>query len=155
MHLLFSSFICDKLPTREKHYRNRHPFKFLNTLPLYPLFFQALCKKDIVTLKTRLQKIKKHGEEISAAYLSSSSTVSRLDNSAAPAPNNVVPHVPQTAAALTSDAKDLSLTLVRAKELAAKVQARKEECEAEESRQREVQTKDRYGPLCIYLLVCT
>lgn len=86
---------------------------------------------------------------ISASSVISSSTVSCLGNSAAPAPNNVVPHVPKTATALTSDAKDPSLTLARAKELAAKAQIRKEECEADESRQREVQTKGRYGPMCV------
>lgn len=133
MHLLLIQLlICEKYQAS---------FKSLECIDTIPLVFQALCKEDIVALKTRLQKIKKHGEEIiSASSLTSSSTVSC-------APNNVVP-------ALPADAKDPSLTLARAKELAAKAQTRKEECEADESRQRGVPANGGYGPRCIYICAC-
>lgn len=92
-----------------------HPL-FVSSSNSSPSFFQALCKDNIAALKSRIQMIKKRGEEINAAVSSSSPP-------AAPAHSrsSTASHVPQ------SDAKALKATLARARELAAKVQAGKEE----------------------------
>lgn len=107
-------------------------------------FFQALCKEDIAALKSRLQRIKKSAEEITGA--ASSASISTLSPSASPAgsaPNNATPSVRKTGPPLASDAKALKLTVAHAKELAAKAQRRKEEREAEKSKEPETQAQDR------------
>ncbi|XP_035519484.1 DNA replication factor Cdt1 [Morone saxatilis] len=104
---------------------------------------KALCKEDIATLKSRLQRIKKLGGEITSA--ASSASISTLPSSASPAgagPKDGSPQVPNTATLHACDAKALKSTVARAKELAAKAQRRKEEREAKESKQSETQTQD-------------
>nr|XP_046257623.1 DNA replication factor Cdt1 [Scatophagus argus] len=102
---------------------------------------KALCKEDIASLKSRLQRIKKHKEEITSAA-SSASVSTSFASPAGTAPNSTTPHVSKTAALITSDAKALKSTIARAKELATKAQRRKEEREAEESKQCETQDQD-------------
>ncbi|XP_039994243.1 DNA replication factor Cdt1 [Xiphias gladius] len=100
----------------------------------------APFKEDIAALKSRLQWIKKHAEEIiSTASVSTSSSSS---SPAGPAPRNTNPAVPKTTMPPTSDAKALKHTVVRAKELAARAQRRNEERDAEKSKQSEVQIQD-------------
>ncbi|KAF7651982.1 hypothetical protein LDENG_00103250 [Lucifuga dentata] len=89
-----------------------------------------VLNKDVAALKSRLQTIKKHAEELSITASSSSS-------SAVPVVNNPVP----TATPIV-DPTGLKSTVARARELAAKTQRRKEEREAEESQQRETQAQD-------------
>ncbi|XP_029305027.1 DNA replication factor Cdt1 [Cottoperca gobio] len=86
---------------------------------------KALCKEDIATLKSRLQRIKKHVEEISS-----------------PTPASSAGSAPNTSSPATSDAKTLKVTVAQAKELAAKVQRRKEERDAKERKLSETQTQD-------------
>ncbi|XP_038593162.1 DNA replication factor Cdt1 [Micropterus salmoides] len=94
---------------------------------------KALCKEDIATLKSRLQRIKKHAEEITST--ASVSTSPSCASPPGPAPNN-------KATSPTSNARTFKFTLARANELAAKAQSRKEEREAEESKQSETPTQD-------------
>ncbi|XP_051279415.1 DNA replication factor Cdt1 [Dicentrarchus labrax] len=104
---------------------------------------KALCKEDIATLKSRLQRIKKLGVEITST--ASSASFSTLTSSASPAgaaPKDTSPQVSNTATPHASDAKALKSTVARSKELAAKAQRRKEEREAKESKQSETQTQD-------------
>ncbi|KAM9345093.1 DNA replication factor Cdt1 [Symphorus nematophorus] len=106
---------------------------------------KALSKEDIAALKSRLQKIRKHIAEkpSSASSASVSKSSSPPASPAAAAPNNTAPQVPKTATPIsTSDAKALKLTVARAKELVAKAQRRKEEREAEESKQNETATPE-------------
>ncbi|XP_040905993.1 DNA replication factor Cdt1 [Toxotes jaculatrix] len=98
---------------------------------------KALCKEDIAALKSRLQRIKKHAEEVTSTAAASVST-----SAAGPAPNKTNVPLPKTSKPPASDAKALKLTVARAKELAAKAQRRNEEREAEESKQSETQTQD-------------
>uniref|UniRef100_A0A673C218 Chromatin licensing and DNA replication factor 1 n=2 Tax=Sphaeramia orbicularis TaxID=375764 RepID=A0A673C218_9TELE len=95
---------------------------------------KALNKKDITTLKSRLQKIKKQTEAISTTTSTSPSAAAVPENPQIPVPRAVTPP--------SSDRQTLKTTVARAKELAAKAQRRKEEKEAEESRQSEAQTTD-------------
>ncbi|KAM6922178.1 DNA replication factor Cdt1 [Lycodopsis pacificus] len=90
---------------------------------------KALCKEGIATLKSRLQRIKKHAEELSSASASTSSSSS--------SPVGTTPLVPKTA----SDAKALKFTVAQVKDLAAKAQLRKEEREAKRKLS-ETQTQD-------------
>ncbi|XP_044068945.1 DNA replication factor Cdt1 isoform X2 [Siniperca chuatsi] len=104
---------------------------------------QALCKEGIATLKSRLQRIKKQAEEITSA--ASSASVSTSSSFASPpgsAPNSTTPPVSKTTTSPTSDAKSLRFTVARASELAAKAQRRKEEREAEESKQGGTRSQD-------------
>ncbi|XP_068573587.1 DNA replication factor Cdt1 [Cebidichthys violaceus] len=94
---------------------------------------EALCKEGIATLKSRLQRIKKHAEETSSASASSSSS-----SPAGSAPHKTTPLVPKTA----SGAKALKFTVAQVKELAAKAQRRKQEREAKESKLSETHTED-------------
>ncbi|XP_031169657.1 DNA replication factor Cdt1 [Sander lucioperca] len=101
---------------------------------------KALCKEDIAALKSRLQRIKKHAEELtSAAPRNSASTSSSPAGSAA---NATTPLVPKTALPATCNAKALKFTVAQVKELAAKAQQRKVEREAKESKQSEAQIPD-------------
>lgn len=104
-----------------------------------PSFFQSLCKDDITALKSRIQMIKKRGEEVSGAVSSSSSPAGPA-HSRSPTAS----HVPKT------DAKALKATLARARELAAKAQRRKEE-----SKQPETQAQNRCVLVCLCYLVGT
>ncbi|XP_041803436.1 DNA replication factor Cdt1 isoform X2 [Chelmon rostratus] len=101
---------------------------------------QALCKESIATLKSRLQRIKKHGEEITST--APVSTFSSFTSLVGTTPTITTPHVPRTVTPLTSDAKTLKFTVARATALATKAQRSKEEREAEESKQSETQTQD-------------
>ncbi|XP_044068944.1 DNA replication factor Cdt1 isoform X1 [Siniperca chuatsi] len=104
---------------------------------------KALCKEGIATLKSRLQRIKKQAEEITSA--ASSASVSTSSSFASPpgsAPNSTTPPVSKTTTSPTSDAKSLRFTVARASELAAKAQRRKEEREAEESKQGGTRSQD-------------
>ncbi|XP_026165717.1 DNA replication factor Cdt1 [Mastacembelus armatus] len=92
---------------------------------------QALCKEDITALKSRLQRMKKHAEEI---------TSPALPASVCPVPNKAIPHIPRSTTHPAFDAKNLKLTVARAKELAARAQRRNEDSEAEESKQSEIPT---------------
>ncbi|XP_075932921.1 DNA replication factor Cdt1 [Anarhichas minor] len=98
---------------------------------------KALCKEGIATLKSRLQRIKKHAEEISSASAATSSSSSSPVGSA---PHKTTPLVPKT----VSDAKALKFTVAQVKDLAAKAQRRKEEREAK-SKLSETQTQDSTG----------
>ncbi|XP_076599833.1 DNA replication factor Cdt1 [Chaetodon auriga] len=101
----------------------------------------ALCKEGIVTLKSRLQRIKKHREEITST--ASISTVSSFTSPASTAATNTTaPRVPRTVSLLTSDATALKFTVARATALATKAQRTKEKREAGESKHSETQTQD-------------
>ncbi|XP_033468613.1 DNA replication factor Cdt1 [Epinephelus lanceolatus] len=100
---------------------------------------KALCKEDIAALKARLQRIKKHAEEITSAASPASASSTPPTGSAS---NKSTPSVPKTATSATSDAKALNFNIAQVKELAAKAQRRKEEREAEESKLSEAQTQD-------------
>nr|XP_020463264.1 DNA replication factor Cdt1 isoform X2 [Monopterus albus] len=105
---------------------------------------KTLCKEDIAALKSRLQRIKKHAEQFTSSASSATvSTSPSLSCPAVPAYNDTNPPIPQatTATLLSPDAKDIKLTVARAKELAAKAQQINEEREAEESKQSEIQTQ--------------
>ncbi|KAF1376086.1 hypothetical protein PFLUV_G00226970 [Perca fluviatilis] len=102
---------------------------------------KALCKEDISALKSRLQRIKKHAEELtSAAPRNSASTSS--SSPAGSAANATTPLVPKTVLPATCDAKTLKFTVAQVKQLAAEVQQRKVEREAKESKQSEAQIPD-------------
>ncbi|XP_070833590.1 DNA replication factor Cdt1 [Chaetodon trifascialis] len=101
----------------------------------------ALCKEGIATLKSRLQRIKKHREEITST--ASFSTVSSFTSPAGTAATSATaPRVRRTVTLLTSDAKASKFTVARATALATKAQRMKEMREAEESKQSETQTQD-------------
>ncbi|TDH00903.1 hypothetical protein EPR50_G00174670 [Perca flavescens] len=101
---------------------------------------KALCKEDIAALKSRLQRIKKHAEELtSAAPCNLASTSSSPAGSAA---NATTPLVPKTVLHATCDAKTLNFTVAQVKELAAKAQQRKVEREVKESKRSEAQISD-------------
>ncbi|KAI3362582.1 hypothetical protein L3Q82_001615 [Scortum barcoo] len=102
---------------------------------------KALCKEDMVTLKSRLQRIKKHAEEMTCTA-SSASVSTSLSFPPDSAHNNTTPPVHKPAPPPSSSVKALKFDVVRANELAAKAQRRKEEREAEESRRSETQTED-------------
>lgn len=102
--------------------------------PTESLLFQTLSKEELVALKSRLQKIKKHGAKAVAAHQSSASKSSPV--SAVEAPQTDTSHP-------GPDAQTLKSTLARAKELAAKVQRRAEEREAEAPKQSEAAATDR------------
>lgn len=93
-----------------------------------------MCNEDIATLRTRLQRIKKHGEELTGD--ASPTFLSTFSSSAATAPITTTPQVLKTATSLTSDAKTLKLTVARARELTAITQRREEESEALKSEQK-------------------
>lgn len=93
-----------------------------------------LCNEDIATLRTRLLRIKKHGEELTSD--ASPTLVSTSSSSAATTPITTTPQVLKTATPLTSDAKTLKLTVARARELTAITQRREEESEASKSKQK-------------------
>ncbi|XP_073337457.1 DNA replication factor Cdt1 [Pagrus major] len=101
---------------------------------------KAPPKVDIAALKSRLQRIKKREEELVST--DALTLVSTSSSPADTAPHNTSRHVPKTAAATTSDAEALKLTVARAKALAAKAQRRNEEREAEDSKRSETQTQD-------------
>ncbi|XP_028279379.1 DNA replication factor Cdt1 [Parambassis ranga] len=95
---------------------------------------KVLCKEDIAALKSRLQRIKKHAEDISNATSTASSSSSTNVTSTSPVPKPTMSPTPET--------QTLKATVARAKELAAKAQRRKEKREAEESKQPETPTQD-------------
>ncbi|XP_019959134.2 DNA replication factor Cdt1 isoform X1 [Paralichthys olivaceus] len=97
---------------------------------------KALSKEDIAALKSRIQKIKKHAEEITRT-----ASVSNSSSPAGPAPNCTKPIDPKTTTSPITDAKTVELTVARVKQLAAKAQRRKGEREAEESEQSETVTQ--------------
>lgn len=101
---------------------------------------KALCKEDIASLKSRLQRMRKVATESTSS--SSSASVSTASSSACVAPNDTTLTVHKTATSPTSDAKALKLTVAHAKELAAKAQRRREERETQEGKQTETQTQD-------------
>ncbi|XP_032383371.1 DNA replication factor Cdt1 [Etheostoma spectabile] len=101
---------------------------------------KALCKEDLAALKSRLQRIKKHAEDLTSATPGNSASTS---SSPAGSPANALtPLVPKTATPATCDAKSLKFTVAQVKELTAKAQRRKEEREAKESNQSETQILD-------------
>ncbi|XP_034537600.1 DNA replication factor Cdt1 [Notolabrus celidotus] len=100
---------------------------------------QVIHKPDIASLKTRLQRIKKHADNLAAAASDGTSSVS-----ASPAaPKTTTSPASQTARLLPAEAKALKSAVAQASELAAKAQRRKaEERKAEESKQTEAQTQE-------------
>ncbi|XP_037637398.1 DNA replication factor Cdt1 [Sebastes umbrosus] len=104
---------------------------------------KALCREDIATLKSCLQRIKKHTEEFtSAASASKSSSSSSPSSPAASALNSTTPPVPKTTTPATPDATALKFSVAQVRELAAKAQRRKEEREAKESKLSETPAQD-------------
>lgn len=98
-----------------------------------------LCNEGIATLRSRLQRIEKHGEELTDN--DSPTSVTTFSSRAATTPINTTPQVFKTATPLTSDVAAIKLTVARARELAAIAQRRKEESEALESKQSETQSQ--------------
>ncbi|XP_034755137.1 DNA replication factor Cdt1 [Etheostoma cragini] len=104
---------------------------------------KALCKEGIAAIKSRIQRIKKHAEDLTSAALGKSASTSF--SPAGSTANAITPLVPKTAPA-TCDVKALKFTVAQVKELAAKAQRRKEEREAKESNQSETQILDSTEP---------
>ncbi|XP_059215435.1 DNA replication factor Cdt1 [Centropristis striata] len=97
---------------------------------------KVLSKEDLVTLKSRLQKIKKQAEEITSAAPTAAASSSSSSSSAS------APHSTKTTKPAAPDARSLKVSVAQAKELAAKALRRKEEREAEESTQSDTPTQD-------------
>ncbi|XP_013858463.1 DNA replication factor Cdt1 isoform X2 [Austrofundulus limnaeus] len=98
---------------------------------------QAPLKVDKASLKSQLQRIKKQSED-NVDLASTSST------SSSPASfNNATPAASKTTAPVPTDANPLSVTVAKARELAAKSLRRKEKREAEETKQTETHPQDR------------
>ncbi|XP_075902269.1 DNA replication factor Cdt1 [Nelusetta ayraudi] len=95
---------------------------------------ESLCKEDIAALKSRLQRIQQRWKESSDASVAVPTTPSPAPPTASAA-DDTRSRARKPTKAPVSEAKTLSATLARAKELAAKAQRRTEEKEAEESAQ--------------------
>lgn len=85
---------------------------------MYDLSFQALSKEDMASLRSCLQKVKKHREETTTGVTSLISTSTSTDSST------------------------LKVNLARARELAAKVQRHEERGDGQ-SQQHDAETRDR------------
>uniref|UniRef100_UPI0037E738EC DNA replication factor Cdt1 n=1 Tax=Semicossyphus pulcher TaxID=241346 RepID=UPI0037E738EC len=105
---------------------------------------KALCKEGITNLKARLQRIKKHADDMATAAVHSTSSPSASPSGSAP--DNTTSPAALSATLLTSEAKALKSTVARARELAAKAQRRQEEREAEESKHSETQAQEGMEP---------